>query len=124
MNMSDDEFKDGMQIRRSVLGDDYVDNAESNKTDFDRDFQEYITKNAWGDIWSRPGLNKRERSLITIAILATLGKDDELRLHLRACKNTGATVEDIKETFMHSAVYAGIPAANSAMKIAKEILAE
>ena len=119
--MSDDVFKKGMQIRRSVLGDDYVDQAESNKTDFDRDFQEYITKNAWGEIWSRPGLSKRERSLITIAILAALGKDDELDLHLRACKNTGASAEDIKETLLHTAVYAGIPAANSAMKIAKEV---
>ena len=121
MNMSDDVFKKGMQIRRSVLGDEYVDKAESNKTDFDRDFQEYITKSAWGDVWSRPGLSKRERSLITIAILAAIGKDDELDLHLRACKNTGASADDVKETLLHTAIYAGVPAANSAMKIAKAV---
>ena len=119
--MSDDVFKKGMQIRRSVLGDDYVDQTESNKTDFDRDFQEYITKSAWGDVWSRPGLSKRERSLITVAILATIGKDDELDLHLRACKNTGASADDVKETLLHTAIYAGVPAANSAMKIAKAV---
>src|SRR6476469_9417156 len=79
----------GMQTRRAVLGDEYIDKVEANKTHFDKDFQEYITKNAWGDIWSRPGLTKRERSLITIALLAALKYEDELALHIKATKNTG-----------------------------------
>jgi 4-carboxymuconolactone decarboxylase len=112
----------GMQTRRAVLGDEYVDKAEANKTDLDKDFQEYITKNAWGDIWSRPGLTRRERSLITIALLAALKYEDELALHIKATKNTGATEDDIKEVLLHTAVYAGVPAANSAFKIAKKVL--
>jgi 4-carboxymuconolactone decarboxylase len=111
----------GMQTRRNVLGDEYVNKAEANKTDFDKDFQEYITNNAWGAVWSRPGLTKRERSLITIAILTAMGQNEELALHIRATKNTGATEDDVKEVLLHTAVYAGVPAANSAFKIAKEI---
>ena len=122
--MPDDLFKKGMQARRSVLGDKYVDNADANKTDFDKDFQEYITTNAWASIWSRPGLTKRERSLLTIAILTALGYEHELAMHIRASKNTGTTTEDIKEVLMHTAVYAGIPAANGAFKIAKKVLRE
>ena len=122
--MSDDLIKKGMQTRRSVLGDKHVDNAEANKTDFDRDFQEYITTNAWASVWSRPGLTKRERSLLTIAILTALGYEEELALHIRATKNTGATADDIKEVLIHTAVYAGIPAANGAFKIAKKVLSE
>ena len=111
----------GMQTRRSVLGDAHVDKAEASKTDFDSDFQEYITNNAWGAVWSRPGLTKRERSLITIALLAALGHEEELEMHIRATKNTGATEDDVKEVLLHTAVYAGVPAANGAIKIAKEI---
>ena len=122
--MSNDLVKKGMQTRRSVLGDKHVDNAEANKTDFDSDFQEYITTNAWASVWSRPGLTKRERSLLTIAILTALGYEEELAMHIRATKNTGATAEDIKEALMHTAVYAGIPAANGAFKIAKKVLDE
>ena len=122
--MSDDPLKKGMQTRRSVLGDKHVDNAEAAKTDFDRDFQEYITTNAWASVWSRPGLTKRERSLLTIGILTALGYEDELAMHIRATKNTGATADDIKEVLLHTAVYAGIPAANSAFKIAKKVLGE
>ncbi|MEZ5003045.1 MAG: 4-carboxymuconolactone decarboxylase [Chitinophagales bacterium] len=120
--MDNDEFNKAMATRRSVLGDAHVDQAEANKTDFDKDFQTYITKNAWGDVWSRPGLTKRERSMLTIALLAALGHESELAMHIRACKNTGATEEDIKEVLLHTAVYAGIPAANSAIKVAKETL--
>lgn len=112
----------GMETRRAVLGDAHVDNADKNKTDFDADFQEYITNNAWAAIWSRPGLTRRERSLITIAVLTALGHHDELKLHLKATANTGASKDDIKETLMHTAVYAGIPPVNTAFKIAKEIL--
>ena len=115
-------YKSGMTTRRSVLGNEHVDKAEASKTDFDKDFQEYITNNAWGSVWSRPGLTKRERSLITIALMAALGHGEELSLHLKATKNTGATVEDIKEVLLHTAVYAGVPAANKAFRIAKEVL--
>ena len=120
--MQDELYNKGMQTRRSVLGDAHVDKAEANKTDFDADFQEFITRNAWGDIWSRPGLTKRERSLIVIALMTALGLDEELAMHLRATKNTGATKEDVKEVLLQTAVYAGVPAANRAFKIAKEVL--
>ena len=119
--MSDKLYDDGMKIRRAVLGDAHVDKAEANKTDFDKDFQEYITSNAWGAVWGRPGLTKRERSLITIALLAALGHEEELAMHIRATKNTGATEDDVKEVLLHTAVYAGVPVANGAIKIAKEI---
>ena len=121
-NMQDERYNKGMQTRRSVLGDAHVDKAEAGKTNFDSDFQEYITSNAWGDVWSRPGLTKRERSLIVIALMTALGHDEELAMHIRATKNTGATKEDIKEVLLQTAVYAGVPAANKAFKIAKEIL--
>jgi 4-carboxymuconolactone decarboxylase len=119
--MDNELYKRGMEIRRSVLGDEHVNKAEANKTEFDTDFQEYITNNVWGAVWSRPGLTKRERSLITIALLATLGHEEELAMHIRATKNTGASEEDIKEVLLHTAVYAGVPVANRAIKIAKEI---
>ena len=119
--MDNELYKKGMATRRSVLGDEHVDKAESNKTNFDKDFQEYITNNAWAGVWSRPGLTKRERSLITIALLAALGHEEELAMHIRATKNTGATEEDVKEVLLHTAVYAGVPVANGAIKIAKEI---
>jgi 4-carboxymuconolactone decarboxylase len=122
--MKNDKYEKGMKIRRKILGDKHVDKAEERKTDFDKDFQEYIVNNAWGDIWSRPGLTSRERSLITIALMTAMGHDEELAMHLRATKNTGATKEDIKEVLLHTAVYAGVPAANHAFKIAKEILTE
>jgi len=120
--INEETYNKGMQTRRFVLGDEHVDKAEANKTDFDKDFQQYITTNAWGEIWSRPGLTKRERSLITIALLAALRYEDELAMHIRATKNTGATEDDIKEVLLHTAVYAGVPAANGAFKIAKKIL--
>lgn len=119
--MSDSLYDDGMKVRRSVLGDAHVDKAEANKTAFDADFQEYITKNAWGAVWNRPGLTKRERSLITIALMAALGHEEELAMHLRATKNTGATEEEVKEVLLHTAVYAGVPVANGAFKIAKDV---
>jgi 4-carboxymuconolactone decarboxylase len=119
--MSDLLYDDGMRTRRSVLGDAHVDKAEANKTAFDADFQEYITKNAWGAVWNRPGLTKRERSLITIALMTALGHEEELAMHLRATKNTGATEEEVKEVLLHTAVYAGVPVANGAFKIAKQV---
>ncbi|MCB0630343.1 MAG: 3-oxoadipate enol-lactonase [Saprospiraceae bacterium] len=114
-------YERGMQTRRAVLGDAHVDRAEANKTDFDRDFQEYIVNSAWGSIWSRPQLTKRERSMITIALLAALGHEAELEMHLRATRNTGASVEDVKEVLLHTGIYAGVPVTNGAMKIAKKI---
>lgn len=117
-----DKFDLGMEIRRAVLGDAHVDRAEAAKTEFDTDFQRFITEGAWGSVWSRPGLSPRERSLITIALLAALGHDEEVAMHVRATSNTGATAEDIKEALLHVAVYAGVPAANRAFKIAKREL--
>lgn len=122
--MNEDLFEKGMKTRREVLGDEHVNNAEARKTEFDADFQRYITEAAWGAIWSRPGLTKRERSMITIAILTALGLEEELAMHIKACKNTGASIDDIKEVLMHVGVYAGVPKTNGAMKIAKKIIAE
>jgi 4-carboxymuconolactone decarboxylase len=119
---TEDLYNQGMKTRRSVLGDQHVDNAQAATTDFDIDFQQYITSNAWGTIWSRPGLTKRERSLITIALMTALGHQEELALHLHATKNTGVTREEVKEVLLHTAIYAGVPATNKAIKIAKEIL--
>ena len=119
--MSNELYEQGMKTRRAVLGDAHVDKAEAAKTDFDKDFQEYITASAWGAVWSRPGLTKRERSLITIALLAALGHEEELAMHIRATKNTGATEDEVKEVLLHTGVYAGVPVTTGAMKIAKAI---
>lgn len=119
-----DRYQTGMQTRRAVLGHAHVDRAEANKTEFDADFQRYITESAWGSVWSRPGLTYRERSLITISLLTALGHDAELALHLRATRNTGATPDDVKEALLQTAVYAGVPATNSALQLAKAIFDE
>ena len=121
---ANDRFTKGMAVRRSVLGDAHVDRAEAAKTPFDEDFQRFIAEGAWGSVWSRPGLSKRERSLITIALLAALGHDEEVAMHVRATANTGATRDDLKEMLLHVAVYAGVPAANRAIKIVKRTLKE
>jgi len=121
--MSDNpRFAQGMATRRAVLGDAHVDAATARKTAFDDDFQTFITEGAWGSVWSRPGLTKRERSMITLALLAALGHDEEVAMHVRATANTGATPDDIKEALLHVAVYAGVPAANRAFRIAREEL--
>lgn len=117
-------FDRGMATRRSVLGDAHVDAASANMTPFDADFQAFITEGAWGSVWSRPGLTKRERSMITLALLAAMGHDEEVAMHVRATQNTGATPDDIKEALLHVAVYAGVPAANRAFRIAREELAK
>lgn len=122
--MSDPKFEQGMKIRREVLGDAHVDRAEANKTDFDADFQRFITETAWGAIWSRPGLERKTRHLLTIGLLAALGQEHELAMHLRATQNTGVTAEEVKEVLLQVAIYAGIPAANSAIRIAKQVYAE
>jgi 4-carboxymuconolactone decarboxylase len=122
--MPDDRYENGMRIRRAVLGDEHVDRALANQTGFDADFQRFITETAWGSVWARPGLDRRTRSLITIAMLAALGRGDELALHLRATRNTGVTPEEIKEALLQVAVYAGVPAANSAFAIARQLFKE
>jgi 4-carboxymuconolactone decarboxylase len=116
-----ERYHQGMVTRRSVLGDAHVDRAQAASTEFDRPFQELITEAAWGHVWSRPELTKRERSMITIALLAALGQDDEVAMHVRATANTGASREDIREALLHVAIYAGVPAANHAIKIAKQV---
>ncbi|HSI42137.1 MAG TPA: 4-carboxymuconolactone decarboxylase [Xanthobacteraceae bacterium] len=111
----------GMATRRAVLGDAHVARAEAATTGFDQPFQELITEAAWGHVWSRPGWTKRERSMVTIALLAALGHDEEVAMHVRATANTGATREDVCEALLHVAIYAGVPAANHAIKIAKTV---
>ncbi|MGH2388370.1 MAG: 4-carboxymuconolactone decarboxylase [Chloroflexota bacterium] len=120
--MEDSRYETGMRVRRAVLGDAHVDRAEARKTAFDEPFQRFITETAWSGVWTRPDLDRRTRSLVTIAILAALGRHEELALHLRASANTGAAAEEIREVLLHVAVYAGVPAANTAMAIAKDIL--
>lgn len=117
-------FERGMATRRSVLGDAHVDKATALMTEFDQDFQDFIVEGAWASVWSRPGLTKRERSMITLALLAAAGHEEEFAMHVRATINTGATPADIKEALLHVAVYAGVPAANGAFKIAKQELAK
>lgn len=118
--MTNERYDEGMKVRREVLGDEHVDRSSAGMTDLDRDFQQWITESAWGGVWGRPGLDRRTRSLVTIAILAALGRE-ELDLHLRAATRTGTTPEDVLEALFHVAVYAGVPAANSALARAKEI---
>lgn len=122
--MADEKFQQGMAIRRQVLGQAHVDRAEANKTAFDADFQRFITEMAWGSVWSRPGLDRKTRHLITIAMLAALGKEHELAMHIRATPNTGVTPDDVKEVLLQVAIYAGVPAANTAIAIAKGVFSE
>lgn len=123
--MADDSlFERGMSTRRAVLGNTHVDNANARMTEFDEDFQSFITQSAWGSVWSRPGISKRERSMITLALLAALGHEEEFAMHVRSTVNTGATPDDIKEALLHVALYAGVPAANNGFRIAKQELAK
>jgi 4-carboxymuconolactone decarboxylase len=122
--MTDDSRYDtGLRVRREVMGDAHVDRSLERRTDFDADFQRFITETAWGSVWTRPDLDRRTRSLITIAILAALGREHELALHLRASRNIGVDEREIAEALLHVAVYAGVPAANTAVAIAKAELA-
>ena len=114
----------GMTTRRAVLGDDHVDRAEADKTAFDEPFQDLIVEGAWGNVWSGDGISKRDRSLITLAILAAGGHWEEVAMHIRATANTGATPEEVREVFLHVAIYAGVPAANHALRLAKRTYAE
>ena len=122
--MADERYETGMNVRRAVLGDGYVDRAEANKTEFDADFQRFIVDTAWGSVWARPQLDRKTRHMLTIAMLAALGHERELAIHIRATQNTGVTVEELKEILLQVAVYAGVPAANTAFAIAKKIYTE
>lgn len=117
--MMESRFDRGMKVRKEVLGSEYVERAQARTTEFDADFQRFITETAWGSVWARPYLDRRTRSLVTIAILAALGRE-ELALHLRASRNTGVDPHDIAEVLLHVAVYAGVPAANAAFSLAKK----
>ena len=119
-----ERFEAGMKIRREVLGDAHVDAAIAKRNAFSEAFQELITRYAWGEIWTRPGLPRQTRSLITVAMLVALNREEELRLHLRAAIRNGTTQEQIRETLLQSAIYCGVPAANSAFRVAHEIFSE
>jgi 4-carboxymuconolactone decarboxylase len=123
--MNDDErTRQGMQVRRQVLGDAHVDRAIATSTTFTGPFQDFLTRYAWGEIWSRPGLSRAERSMVTLAVLTALGRDHEIGLHVRAALRNGLSPDQIGEVLLHTAVYAGVPAANRAFAVAQEILRE
>ncbi len=121
--MPDDLYDRGLAIRRTVLGDAHVDRSLAGATDLTRDFQRFITEFAWGSVWARPGLDVKTRSMLTIAMLAALGRHEELKLHVRATRNTGVTRAELVEIVIQSAIYAGVPAANSALHCVQEALA-
>jgi 4-carboxymuconolactone decarboxylase len=118
-----ERYRRGLEVRRAVLGAEHVDQSLANLNPFNEEFQDFITRNAWGEIWTRPGLPRHTRSLLTIAMMVALNRTEELRLHLRAAANNGVTREEIKEILLQSAVYCGVPAANSAFHLALEVFA-
>jgi 4-carboxymuconolactone decarboxylase len=118
------KYDDGLEVRREVLGPDHVDRATAHASELTREFQELITEYAWGTIWTRPGLDRRSRSMVTLTALVALGHDEELALHLRAARTNGLTVDEIKEVLMQTAIYCGVPAANTAFRIAQRVLEE
>jgi 4-carboxymuconolactone decarboxylase len=121
--MNDDERRErGMKIRREVLGDEYVDRAQAGSTPLTKDFQNLMTRYAWGEIWARPGLDRRTRSCITVAMTVALNRPDELAIHLRGALRNGVTVAELREILLQTAVYCGIPAANTAFKVAEQVL--
>jgi 4-carboxymuconolactone decarboxylase len=119
-----ERYEKGMEVRRAVLGDEHVNRSLQNTSDFNREFQDLLTRYAWGEIWTRPGLPRHTRSLIVIATLVALNRPEELRMHIRAAFNNGVARDDIKEVLLQSAVYCGVPAANSAFHAAEEVFAE
>lgn len=119
-----DRYEKGMDVRRRILGDAHVDRAEAAKTPLDEPFQRLITEGAWGNVWASDGISDRERSMLTLALLAALGNFDEIPMHIRATARTGASKEDVLEVFQHVAIYAGVPRANHALKLAKATYAE
>jgi 4-carboxymuconolactone decarboxylase len=122
--MSDEQYEQGIRLRRQVLGDEYVDRATEAATPFAAPFQELLTRYAWGSVWARPGLDRRTRSALTLALLTALGREHELAIHVRGALRNGLSEGEIAEVLLHTAVYAGVPAANSAFKIAQDVLDE
>jgi 3-oxoadipate enol-lactonase/4-carboxymuconolactone decarboxylase len=122
MTSEDSTYDRGMRVRRDVLGGEYVDAATGRTTEFTADFQDFLTRYAWGEIWARPGLDRRTRSCITLTALVAMGRLDELEMHVRAAVRNGLTPEEIGEVFLQSAVYCGVPAANSAFAVASRVL--
>lgn len=121
--MSDELLDRGMKVRRKVLGDSYVDQAIAKRTAFTAEFQDLLTRYAWGEVWTRPGLDQRMRCCITVAMLVALNREEELALHMRAALDNGVTVDELKEVLLQSAIYCGIPAANAAFRVASQIIA-
>ncbi|MEK0429682.1 MAG: 4-carboxymuconolactone decarboxylase [Pseudomonadota bacterium] len=119
-----ERYETGMQVRRAVLGDAHVDRAQANRTPLTADFQDLITRYAWGEIWTRPGLSRHTRSLMTICMMVALNREEELKLHLRAASNNGVTRDEIREALLQAAIYCGVPAANSAFALAQKVFAE
>ena len=119
-----EQHDQGMKVRREVLGDEHVDEAIEGTTPFTADFQDLITRYAWGEIWTRPGLDRRTRSCITLAMLVALGREEELAMHVRAALRVGLTRDEIEEVLLHSAIYCGVPAANGAFAVARRVLDE
>jgi 4-carboxymuconolactone decarboxylase len=117
-------YEQGMKVRREVLGDVYVDKSLQNRNAFNEEFQDLITRYAWGEIWSRPGLSRQTRSMITLAMMVALNRGDEFRMHVRAALNNGVTREEIREVLLQTAIYCGVPAANGAFHIAQEVFSE
>jgi 4-carboxymuconolactone decarboxylase len=121
--MNDDLYDDGMAMRREVLGDEHVDRAIAQTTEFTAPFQEFITRYAWGAVWSRDGLDRRTRSAVTLGVLTALGREHEIAMHVRAALRNGLSAQEVGEVLLHTSVYAGVPAANRAFAIADEVLA-
>lgn len=119
-----ERYEKGLSVRRAVLGNDHVDRSLKNRNEFNEEFQDLITRYAWGEIWTRPGLPRKTRSLLTVAMIVALNRPDEFRLHVRAALNNGVTREEIKEVLLHAAIYCGVPAANSAFHAAQEVFSE
>ena len=117
-------YANGMAVRRAVLGDQHVNRAQANVNDFNAEFQNLITRYAWGEIWTRPGLPRQTRSLMTICMMVALNREEELKLHLRAARNNGVSVDQVKEALLQTAIYCGVPAANSAFAIAQQVFSE
>jgi 4-carboxymuconolactone decarboxylase len=124
MSLNDPTHERGMKVRREVLGDEYVDSAVARTTPFTADFQDFITRHAWGEIWARPGLDRRTRSCITLTALVALGRLDELETHVVGALRNGLSPDEIKEVLLHCAIYCGVPAANSAFAVAQRVLAD
>lgn len=117
-------YANGMAVRRAVLGDQHVDRAQANLNDFNAEFQNLIARYAWGEIWTRPGLPRQTRSLMTICMMVALNREEELKLHLRAARNNGVSVDQVKEALLQTAIYCGVPAANSAFALAQQVFSE